>query len=305
MRRISAALLATVALGAAAVAPAKALMIAMKPPAQRALSADVVVVGKVTSVERDTVEIAPFPGSPQKISHKVAVVKVETALAGAANVTHLKVAFIPRPPAVEPAPAPPNGAPQLIRRPIRPGMMAPELKVGDEFLLFLNKPAAGGVYLIPNMSPPIDAKTDEGKKEVETVKKVLAVVADPATALKADTADARYHAAATLVTKYRAYPETGGEVDQVPVAADESRLILAALAGGDWTKFDRDAPNGLQAFYSLGLTDKDGWTPPKPAPAKPGQPPVNFNQVTHDAFAAWVAGPGKDYQIKRIVPKAK
>ena len=42
-------------------APTPALMIAQKSPTQRALSAEVVVVGKVTAVEKDAVEAAPFP----------------------------------------------------------------------------------------------------------------------------------------------------------------------------------------------------------------------------------------------------
>jgi hypothetical protein len=280
-------------------------MIAQKSPTQRALSAEVVVVGKVTAVEKDAVEAAPFPGSPQKVPYKVAVVKVETALAGAGNVTHIKVGFVPPPPAPAPEVAPAPGGGLRARPPIRRGFALPELKEGQEFLFFLTKHPDAGFYVMPPMSPPVDAKGDEGKKEVAAVKKVLAVVADPAAALKADTAAARYLAAATLVTKYRSFPEQGGAVEQVAIGADESKLILQALAEGDWTKFDRAAPNGMQAFYSLGLTDKDGWVAPKPVPAKPGQSPVNFNQVTKDAFVKWLAGPGKDYQIKRVVAKTK
>jgi hypothetical protein len=98
--------------------PAYALMIAFKPPTQRALSAEVVIVGKVTAIEKDMVEALPFPQSPNKVSYKVAVVKIETGLAGAANITHVKIGFIP------PAKPNPNVQPPAVgirpvaRRPV-------------------------------------------------------------------------------------------------------------------------------------------------------------------------------------------
>src|SRR6187397_382249 len=87
------AIIAVVALGYS-LAPAYALMIAMRPAAQRAVTAEVVVVGKVTAIEKDAVEAAPFPGAPNKVAYKVAVVKIENGLAGAANITHVKIGFI-------------------------------------------------------------------------------------------------------------------------------------------------------------------------------------------------------------------
>ncbi len=291
---------------AALTAPtSSALRIAMKAPAQRALSAEVVVVGKVTAIEKDTVEALPFPKSPQKLQYKLAVVQVETRLAGADNLTHLKVGFIPPPPR-QPEPAVQPGRPGLVRPIGRVPSLVPELREGQLFLFFLAKHPDGNFYMMPPMSPPIALKGENGKEEIEQIKKVLAVIADPAKALKAEKAQDRYVAAATIIMKYRSYPEVPGvEIDEQPIAADESKLILQALAEGDWTKFDRDAPNGMQAFNSLGLTPQDGFTRPRPVPVKPGQPPVNFNQVTQDAFVKWLAGPGKDYRIKKIVPKGK
>ena len=58
--RAATAAIAVVALGFS-LAPAYGLMIAMRPPAQRAMTAEVVVVGKVTAIEKDSVEAAPFP----------------------------------------------------------------------------------------------------------------------------------------------------------------------------------------------------------------------------------------------------
>lgn len=295
MRRIFAALL--IAGFTASLSPA--LMIAIRSPAQRALSAEAVVIGKVTAIEQDSIEAAPFPGAPNKLAFKIAVVQVETSLAGANNITHIKVGFIPpAPEAAQPV------KPAFVRPPIRRGPMATELKVGQEFVFFLAKHPDANFYVMPNMSPPLDVKAEETKKDIESLKKVLAIVGDPKKSLEADKADDRAFAAAVMASKYRSYPDAGGEVDQVPIAAAESKLILKGLAEGNWTKLD-GAPNAMQVFYSLGLTEKDGWVAPKAAQPQPGQPPVNYNELTHKAFVKWLDGPGKDYSIKKIVPKKK
>jgi hypothetical protein len=283
----------TYLLAGAAVAllcvPAPALMIAFRPPVQRAITADVVCVGKVTAIEKETIDAAPFPGAPNKVAHRVAVVKIETPLSGATGVTHVKIGFIP-------PPAPQPGVRPQIRP--RPGFQVPELKEGAEFVFFLSKHAGGDFYVIPNMSPPIGGGTDEAKKEVENIKKVMAALADPMKGLKSDKADERYFTATSLLTKYRTYPDRGGEPKTALVPLDESQLILKGLLDGDWTKFGADVQNGAAAFASLGLTEKDGWSQPKLPPVRAGQPPQNYQAVLKAAFAAWLDGAGKTYQIK-------
>ena len=297
-RSIRASILAC--LGLAIAAPASALMIAMKPAAERAISAEVVVVGKVTAIEKETVAAAPAPGAQNKVDYKVAVVQIQSALAGAANLTHIKVGFVPVPPPVAAQPVQPGGVrPFIVRR--RP--MLPELKEGQEYVLFLTKHPDAGFFIMSPMSPPLDPKIDATKKEVESIKRALAAVADPMKSLKAAAASDRAFAATMLVMKYRTHP--GGMVEQSPIAAEQSRLILQGLSEADWEKFDRAAPNGMRAYAMLGLTAADGWTPPKPVPVKPGQPSLNYNALTKQAFAKWLAGPGKDYHIKSYVVKKK
>jgi hypothetical protein len=184
-----------------------ALMIAIKSPAQRALTAGTVVVGTVTAIEKETVEAAPFPGVPNKLRYKIAVVKIETALAGAANVTHIKVGFITPPPPMNPQP----GGAGAVRPPIRRGPMLPELKEGQEYVFFLSKHRDANFFVMSNMSPPLDAKAEETKTDLEAIKKVLAVVADPMKSLKAEKADDRAFAAAVLAARYRAYPDQGAK----------------------------------------------------------------------------------------------
>jgi hypothetical protein len=322
MRKYLFAVVAAVAGLVALNGSAAALMIAFRPAPQRAMTADVVVVGKVTAIEKNTVDAAPFPGAKDKVAYKVAVVKIETNLGGAANLTHIKIGFIPpakvQPggpgggPDVVPLPAPPVGGPAILPapgRPIRPGFQAPELKEGQEMLFFLSKHPSADFYMMPGMSPPVDVKSDAGKKELEAVKKVTDVIADPMKGLKSDKAEVRAETAAIMVQKYRSYPETGGEVDQVAINADESKLILKAIAEGDWSNRVRPGADfgtsPVNAFYQLGLTDKDGWKQPMFPRPQPGQPPVDFNAIVKKSYTEWLAGAGKDYVIKKIVPKKK
>lgn len=276
-------------------APVEAKRIAFFTPVQKIARADAVVVGKVGSIEKEPVSVAQFPNDPNKVDYKVAVVKVENGLIGADNTTHIKVGFIPAPPADPNSPAVPPG------RPGRGGLPAVTLAEGTEGLFYLTKHHSGKFYTINPIMAPVDAKADDYKKQVELAKKAAAVLADPAKALKADKADDRLFAANMLVNKYRTYPDGAEEVENVKVGADESKLILKALAEGNWKPdpMDANAPNAFQAFSMLGLNEMDGWTYPM---VKPGE---DFIDKTKDAFTAWQAGKGKDYQVTKIVAKKK
>ena len=279
-----------------AAGPVVALMVPFRAPALRAITADVVVVGTVTAVEKEPIEVSPARGAEGKVAFRLAVVKVDQPLAGADTLTHLKVGFVPRPPA-----AGRPGAGPAVLPPRRFG--TPELKVGDQFLFFLTRHHEGTFYTMPFTSPPLDPKGEGGKAELEEAKKALAVVADPKTSLAAAKADDRAFAAAVLVTKYRTYPETGGEVAEVPLPADESRLLLKGLADGDWKQGNRfGAVSPFAAFNQLGLTPQDGWAPPQPPRPVPGQQ-VDYATLAKEAFVTWLDGPGKDYRVKRVVAK--
>ncbi|MFM8273852.1 MAG: hypothetical protein ACKODX_16185, partial [Gemmata sp.] len=257
-------------------------------PAERALRSQVVVVGKVTSVEKATIDAPLYPGAANKVAHTIAVVKVESGLAGADGLTHIKVGF------VTPAAEKDGG--------IRPGRGPnnPELKVDQEWLFFLAKNADGGFHVMPYMTPPVGTGAAEYKASVESAKKVLAAVADPAKALKAESAQARFAAAVAIVYKLRVPAEgAGAEFDNVALTAAESRPVLKALAEGAW-KSDRasDTLSGYSAFALLGLTAADGWKPTQP---KPGE---DFLEHTRAEFAKWLDGPGAGYRVNKRVPKA-
>jgi hypothetical protein len=281
-------LAAVVALTAA---PADAKRIARPfTPLEKVARAEVVVAGTVSAVEKETVNAVRFAGDAEKVAHKVAVIKVDKALVGGAGVTHLKVAFVPPPPADPNAPPVRGG---------RGGFQAVDLKPGQEGLFFLTRHPGGEYYTITPMMAPLDPKGENYKAQAEQASKAAAALADPLKALKAEKPADRFFAASALLAKYRSYPETGDEVESVKVPAAESKLILQAIAEADWAKADENGLGGLQAFYQLGLNPAAGFTQPKPAPG------ANFQDALKKAYTDWLAGPGKDYQVEKIVPKKK
>src|SRR5258708_5165488 len=63
------------------------------PPTALAANADAVIVGKVTEIESDAVEVTPYKGAPadQKVSFKVGVLKIDEAVLGASGLTRIRV----------------------------------------------------------------------------------------------------------------------------------------------------------------------------------------------------------------------
>lgn len=258
--------------------------------ADKFAAAGVVVTGKVTAIEKDPVRAtAPRPGAKDEVAYKVAVVKIDTALAGAQNLTHIKVGFV-----LPDLNAPPARDSSGGVRPRQPG---PELKEGQSVLVYASKHPTADFHVMTWSMLPGDLSTDTGKRDLELVKRFAAVLADPTTGLKSDKPEVRAEAATFLVLKNLAAPEFG-TAERVPLGAVESQQILRGLAAVEWTS-DRSytVPTALRAFYRLGLGERDGWS----APAnRPGE---DYAVTTYKAFVKWLDGPGKDYRIKTYAPQ--
>ena len=261
-------------------------------PIEKFAGSQTVVTGKVTAIEKDTVAASsPYAGAKDKLAYKVAVVKIDSKLAGAENLTHIKVGFVPPDPNAPPL----RGSGGVIR----PREPVPELKDGQQVLLYLSKHPTADFHVMQFRNLPADLGTEPGKKELEVAKKFAEVTADPMKGLKSDKAAVRAETATLLVMKYGLYPILDGEAELVSIGAEESRLILKGLADGDWNDRTGGPTHPLYAFHRLNLTDKDGWKQPN---LKPG---ADFNSQLREAFVKWLDGPGKDYQIKKYVPKKK
>ena len=268
------------------------------PPSavERFLMSDIVVVGKVARIEADMVEATPpYAGVKEKTKYRVAVVKIDSHVAGADKPKEIKIGFVPWP-KVGPG-----------DRPLRTDTLMPELKDGQESLFFLSKHPTADFHVMPGRNYPVAVRAGQANAELEMVKRTAAIVADPMKALKSDKAETRAEAAAIMVLKYRARQVFVAETEAVAIDTEESKLILKGLAESDW-RFEAPRPAGnylpfpYLAFLHLGLTEQDGWVDPVIA-NNPGMPQPDRGVVIGDAFGQWLKGPGKNYVIKKLVPK--
>ena len=179
----------------AVTAPVRALMIAPAPIPQRVALAQVVVVGKVTGFADKTVSAPAFPGATDKVEYQVATVEVKDALQGAKDMKEIKVGFIP----------PGAGGPVRPGGPIiRPGRGGVNLVVDQEYVLFLNPHADAPFYVVDGFAGAIAKKDNPNfDKDMDEVKRLAKLVADPMAALKGKNADDRTTTAEMLVARYR------------------------------------------------------------------------------------------------------
>ena len=269
--------------------PARALVMMLAPPAigQRVALADVVVVGKVTGFGDKLVSARP-PYGGDKVDYQIAVVQVGDALLGAKDAKEIKVGFLPAAGGPAPGPRPIRRFPQF------------NLSLQQEGCLFLVKHPEEDFYIGLNYYDMI-GKQDNGNfdKDMEEVKRCVKLLADPAAGFKAKSADDRLLTAAMLVTRCRT--QRPGAVKTEPIDAEQSKQILLALADADWTpkavvgpgRFTALPLNAQSIFFQLGLTEKDGWTPPKDAAAIP------------DAARQWLKDNAEKYRIERFVAEKK
>ena len=251
--------------------------------AQQMMQSDVALVGKVTGFEKECTEIKANPGDKETTSYNVAIVKVETAILGIKNTTHIKVGFIRR--------AEPQNEVFFEDEPQR----NLNLDENGEYLLLLRKHPVESFYFYTHATPPSKLPADAAIAEA---KLAVAAIADPMKALKAEKAQDRALAAIVLLMHHRKSAGKG-EVDLVPIDAEENAAILKSIAEGDFTVAITGHTTLYSAYQFLGLSGGDGWTHPTP---KPGE---NHNLVMQKAFQDWLAGPGAKFRFQKYVLKAK
>jgi hypothetical protein len=275
-----------------AAAPAKALMIAPAPVAQRVATAQVVVVGKVTGFADKTASAPAFPGATDKTEYQVAIVQVGDALLGAKDMKEIKVGFIP-PGAGGPVGGP-GGGPVFIKR--RPGV---NLVVDQEYLLYLTPHFEAPFYTAQNYFDATVKKDNPNfDKELDEVKRCTKLLADPMASLKAKEADDRTLTAEMLVARYRMPRFAAGEPKTEDVGAEESKLILQTLADADWNPKPVAGPAGfpmtpLNSFFQLGLTEKDGWKQPQDG------------KDLEAAAKKWLKDNAATYRVQKVVADKK
>jgi hypothetical protein len=245
------------------------------PLPNRVANAEMIVVGKITSIEDKTVMVAPTPGG-KKLEYRIAVITVSEALQAPKGTTKVRLGFVPPPPNVVVSPPP---------------LIPAE---GMEGCFFLTKHGEGDFYMAPSPLNFLDKKSANFDKDLALVKRCAKILEDPDAALKGKESEDRFLAASMLVMRYttRKTPNPKRE----PIAAEQSKLILEALAAADWTPqkdFTQLSPQ--MVLGRLALTDKDGWKPPAPGDAK-----------AYAAYAQqWLKDHAATYRIERYVPDAE
>ncbi|HVS34492.1 MAG TPA: hypothetical protein VMS17_02855 [Gemmataceae bacterium] len=268
---------------------ARAMMIAPPPLSQRTALADAVVVGKVTGFGEKLVSAVP-PGGGDKVDYQIAIVQVGDAAAGLKDAKEIKVGFLPPPP----TPPQPGPGPVLIRK------RYPQftLTQDQEACLFLVKHPTGDFYIGVNYYDIIDKKTPDFDKSLDEIKRCAKLLADATASLKGKNNDDRFLTASMLIARYRTAKP--GQTKTEPIDAEQSKLILQALADADWNP-KPPQPGvfmGFQmtpqvAFFRLNLTPQDGWMLPKDPKDIP------------DAAKQWLKDNVEKYPIQRFVADKK
>jgi hypothetical protein len=260
------------------VGGALAMRIAPPPGPVRIVNSDAVFVGRVVELEPVDVEAKAFPGAKETIKYRIAIVKVNQVIRGLTNEKTLRVGFIP-PAAPKPGVFTSGG-----------GRGRPQLIAGQEGLFLISKHADGKFYLAPDYGYFVSRQDKNLDNEIKTARKVVAILADTKTALQSKDADERLMAASIVVAKYRTQKAPFPNKEE-PISAEESKLILGAIAEAKWGPFMFGQAHPQQLFFQLGVGPKDDWK----APTK-----INGPDDLRKAVQAWIRDHG-DYRIKRFV----
>jgi hypothetical protein len=290
-------------------------------PAGKLTPVDAVFVGRVVALEPMDVEAEQTPKGA-KAKYRVAVVEVSEIIHGVKKDTkQVRVAFIvqgnngpgiglppgagggvqilpvnPPQPAIQPFPGPGG-----IRRPPFNNNFMIQLQMGQEGLFFVNNHHKEAFFLSPSYQQFVDRKDNKGfDNEVKTAKQLTKVMADPVKGLKSEDKQDRYTAAAVLIAKYRMPSNpTFQQMKAEPIDAEESKLILKAMAEGDWNPNQPGTaiPAPFVLFNQLGINKNDGYNP------------VNLRtaQEIYQAMQKWCDENNGKYRINRMVvdPNAK
>src|SRR5205823_788591 len=135
-----------------------------------------------------------------------------------------------------------------------------------------------------------DGENPEYRDCLEDVQRAGKLLANPLKGLKDTDSENRFLTAALLLARYRnAHPGAR----QVEIPAEESKLILTALAEANWKEQNWRLGSLMPqpTFLRLGLTDKDGW------------------KLTGGDFSSaakeWLRTHGAKYRIKRFTIPSK
>jgi hypothetical protein len=244
--------------------------------------ADLVVAGRVTAVENESVEAKPLPSSADKATYRVLGMKADEILLGDKMAKKIRVGYI-----VKATPTTPP--PQML-----------SIEVGRAGLFFLKKHHQEDFYVNFAFFNGFLSRGPEFAQNLEVARKMVNILDDPVAALKVGNASNRYLAVAMLIGKFRPPVVKGQQQKEEPIDAGVSKLLLKALAEADW-KYDADWLHGekypahpYHLFQQLGVTKADGY-----------EPPTSDERDTLAATQKWLLDHQATYRVNRLTLTAK
>ncbi len=255
-----------------------ALMVAPPPGPVRIVNSDAVFVGRVIEMEPVDVDAKPYPQAKETVKFRIAVVKVNSVIRGLKTEKTIRIGFNPP---MEPKPGRPI---------IGGGRRGPAVEVGQEGLFMISKHSDGKFYQAPNYGYFVPMIQKDFDKEVKTAKQVVAIMADAKTALQSKDADERLLAASIQISMYRTQKAPFPNREE-PISAEESKLILNAIASAKWGPVRFGDTNPQQLFFQLGVSQKDGFEQPRK---------ITSPDDMRNAIQGWIRNHA-DYRIKRFV----
>ena len=167
---------------------------------------DAVVIGRVAEIEPEAVTVADYKGARKDhwSTYKVASLKIDDRVLGAAGLTILRVGFLAKD---------------------APTALTPDM----EGCFTLSRHNTADFYVL--VSRPVSKKDAAYAAELDRVKKVALAISDPVAALKAEDLQDRF--AAALYLSYR-YQTPRVSMDREPIPEEENKLILKLLTELPW-----------------------------------------------------------------------
>lgn len=264
--------LALVAAAVPALACGKRLM--DPQPVLTAMQADMVITGTVVEIADDPMMAKTHAEAPAEMAYTVATVKIDRPLLGARNITHVRIAV-------------PVGVLD------RDG--APFHRDG-QFLFFLRAHPTTALMEPSYQHQSVDLSKPGAADILRRVTVATEAVRDPVKALSADARGDRTLAAVALAQRYRQIPAAPKGYEAADRPAEESRLLLTALAEAEWNAGGTPETGNIYGLmFGLGL-EQQGFKLSVPSEA---DPVAGMKQ----RFAKWVATEGKDARMKQFVAK--
>ncbi len=279
-------------------------------PTQMVVAGSVVVVGKVSKIETDMVEVSQYRGVPKdqpKQPYKIATVKVSESLLGAKGVTTIQVGF--------PANATGNGGYDDVEFGFKGGRAyrygyGVALTEGQEGIFILTRHWEGDFYVFatnPSITPNLFEKKATGyDKTLAEVKMAVLTAKDPIAALKSKEKEDRINAVSFLAQRYRQWNGSKPAIE-VDIPAEEAKLILQTLTEMPWSLASTDAnPNPYRSLdQSLSLwMARDMATLKFVSPTPPaGATAEEVHKLHKEAVAKFINDNKDKITLKKFVEK--